>query len=180
MANLKLATFRIDEQKWDAFQSWAKSQNSNASEVLKRFIDECLDGSIDLSQFSQNPYGKDVLENIDTRIDKRIETQIQEVILTQMDSVNASIKLIHERIDEVESKIQSLTVEEKIDAVNADGENSTEEILAQIPPEGVNGKQLAELFGVSPSKISRMKDRKTAVTSWFKQLEFRNAKYYRK
>jgi hypothetical protein len=66
MTESKLATFKIQTDKWDAFMGKSAEQGTNASALLKLFIDRYLDGSIDLEQ-PQAP------SNIDALIEGRLE-----------------------------------------------------------------------------------------------------------
>jgi hypothetical protein len=66
MAETKLATFKIQSDRWDAFLDKTSEQGTNASALLKLFIDRYLDGSIDLKQ-PQAP------SNIEAVLDEYLE-----------------------------------------------------------------------------------------------------------
>jgi hypothetical protein len=63
MSKAKLATFRIDENDWDAFQGWAKAKGTNASSELIGFVQACIGKGDRLS----------VPEQLDNDIDGRID-----------------------------------------------------------------------------------------------------------
>jgi hypothetical protein len=100
-----LATFRVEKDRWEAFKNKAQRSGNNASEVLNKFIDDYIDGphldtnidrhldkhtdtviSIDtdkqldarLDNLIEARLGNrlDVLDNLDSNIDKRIEAAI--------------------------------------------------------------------------------------------------------
>lgn len=49
----KLATFKIDATRWQAFINRATESGSSASALLKWFVDAYLDGSIDPNLYQQ-------------------------------------------------------------------------------------------------------------------------------
>lgn len=59
--NKILATFRVDEDDWEAFKQWAENRGNSASGELIRFIESAL--------------GKATLDDMDT-VDKKIEAAI--------------------------------------------------------------------------------------------------------
>ena len=65
----KLATFKIDPQLWDEFKAKAIAHNSNASAVLKAFVEAYVSDRVDLS-IDANQDGIEAL--IDARIDERL------------------------------------------------------------------------------------------------------------
>jgi hypothetical protein len=73
MSDLKLATFKIEPDRWQAFQDKAKQEGSNASALLKTFIGRYLDGSIEIpSELSST--------DIDSRIDAKLEKFEAEIL----------------------------------------------------------------------------------------------------
>jgi hypothetical protein len=60
--NKILATFRVDEDDWEAFKQWSEKRGNSASGELIRFIESAL--------------GKAVLDDMDT-VDKKIEAAIE-------------------------------------------------------------------------------------------------------
>lgn len=85
MAAKKLATFRIDANKWQAFQQWAKRSGTNASALLTEYIESCLDiPPTKISRFSidKNDHG-----SLEQRIDE-LEQRLKDL----QTSMEASIK----------------------------------------------------------------------------------------
>jgi hypothetical protein len=71
--NMKLATFKIEEEKWKAFQEIAEAEGSSASALLKDFINWTLAG---------NRLNETVTPDIDERIDAKLaplQAQIEEL-----------------------------------------------------------------------------------------------------
>ncbi len=66
-----LATFRIHPKDWHDFQDWAKSQGSNASREINKFVLGSL-GRIDNNEVS--------LENLKSYIDKYLENNIDKYL----------------------------------------------------------------------------------------------------
>jgi hypothetical protein len=60
--NKILATFRVDEDDWEAFKQWSEKRGNSASGELIRFIESAL--------------GKATLDDMDT-VDKKIEAAIE-------------------------------------------------------------------------------------------------------
>ncbi|MBD2181883.1 hypothetical protein H6S82_00245 [Planktothrix sp. FACHB-1355] len=91
MTNKKLATFRIDASKWQAFQQWAKRSGSNASALLVEYIEECLDTApTRRSIFPLNQTANNIDERIGS-IDERlklleasVERRVKEAIEQQI------------------------------------------------------------------------------------------------
>lgn len=82
MAESKLATFKCDPEVWEAFKTKAAESKTNASAVLKGFIQAYLDGRIDL------PADRSIgaIQGIDERIEASLDvlraelrTEIQEL-----------------------------------------------------------------------------------------------------
>jgi hypothetical protein len=60
--NKILATFRVDEDDWEAFKQWSEKRGNSASGELIRFIESAL--------------GKTILDDMDI-VDKKIEAAIE-------------------------------------------------------------------------------------------------------
>lgn len=96
MAAKKLATFRIDVDKWQAFQQWAKRSGTNASALLTEYIEECLDmAPTKISRLSIDRNGS---SHLDQRVDdlenrlKHLETSIESVIKQAVEVQIATIQ----------------------------------------------------------------------------------------
>jgi hypothetical protein len=69
----KLATFKIDEEKWKAFQEIAETESTSASAMLKEFVEWTLSG---------NRLNKVSTLDIEQRIDAKLaplQAQIEEL-----------------------------------------------------------------------------------------------------
>lgn len=64
-----LATFRLEKEYWQAFQTWAKRRGSTASAELTRYVLACI-GELDSSEL---PVAK---TNIDVDIDEKVKNAI--------------------------------------------------------------------------------------------------------
>jgi archaellum component FlaC len=108
MARDKLITIRIEGEKRQAFGELAKSQNTDTASLLYDFINQCLDGRIDISlvtgkgQRIDNQLDDDRLNKIDNRIDK-LETTTQRI-----DRIDIAIQRLDNRIDGIETTTQRL------------------------------------------------------------------------
>ena len=71
----KLATFRTDSDIWDSFQDKAKSNGTNASALLQRFVRDYLDDKLDSR--IDSPAAPDV--DIDAKINDAIATKLSEI-----------------------------------------------------------------------------------------------------
>lgn len=76
MSETKLLTVRIDEATRQRFTDWAKDNRSNASELIKIFIDKCLDGSIDIESILASGDINIETKDIDSRIAESIDSQL--------------------------------------------------------------------------------------------------------
>jgi|GEM_PF-3393337 len=86
MSESKLATFKLDGDRWQAFQEKAAQSDRTASELLRQFVDGVIDGSIDTA-IAPARWGLEQLESISSmekRIDligdveQRIEARLQQ------------------------------------------------------------------------------------------------------
>ena len=79
--SVKLATFKIEEEKWRAFQEVADKEGSNASAMLKDFIDWVLAGKRLRLEKTQS---------IDTDIDAKL-TAIREEFRQQIENLRREL-----------------------------------------------------------------------------------------
>jgi len=75
MTTTKLATFKIQGDQWAAFIAKATESGTNASALLKMFVDGYLDGSID----PQAMQTAQEIQGIDSLLDKRLAPICQEL-----------------------------------------------------------------------------------------------------
>ncbi|MCA2939622.1 MAG: hypothetical protein IM319_10835 [Microcystis sp. M113S1] len=91
MARDKLITIRIEGEKREAFNQLAKAQNTDTASLLYDFINQCLDGRIDISLVT----GKG------QRIDNRLDTN-------RLDKLEIATQRLDNRIDGIETTTQRL------------------------------------------------------------------------
>jgi hypothetical protein len=95
----KLATFRTDSDIWDSFQDKAKSNGTNASALLQRYLRDYLDDELD--------------SRIDSRIDSTaapdvdIESIVNKAVESRLDAVLTQVR-------DFELKLHSLTTDKLI------------------------------------------------------------------
>lgn len=76
----KLATFRIEPEKWEAFKSLAANQGTSASAMLNDFIDQCLaEGRINFDAPAAVGNDANLINFIDARIDASLTTRLDEM-----------------------------------------------------------------------------------------------------
>jgi hypothetical protein len=79
MASSKLATFKIQSDTWDSFTAQAAADGTNASALLKLFIDAYLAKRIDLTTLKAGEAIEGIQAVIDARIDERLFPIAQEL-----------------------------------------------------------------------------------------------------
>lgn len=102
----KLATFRIDSELWAQFIELAKSENTNATKLLIRFIQSRIDDDIDKpeSVYTDAHIDQSAI-NTDERIDQRFEQWLKERsthdhhIKTRLDVQDKWITAIQSKLD---------------------------------------------------------------------------------
>ncbi|HEY9866829.1 MAG TPA: hypothetical protein V6D21_21835 [Candidatus Obscuribacterales bacterium] len=79
----KLATFKVDEQDWEAFKALCDAQGTNASRTLISFIEQSLaDGKIDESLLPKSRSSSS--QNIDIDIDN-LEARLMDRLMAKLD-----------------------------------------------------------------------------------------------
>ena len=80
----KLATFKVDEQDWEAFKALCDAQGTNASRTLISFIEQSLaDGKIDESLLPKPRIASS--QNIDIDIDS-LEARLMDRLMARLDN----------------------------------------------------------------------------------------------
>lgn len=129
MSNKTLATFRIEENDWLAFKTWAESRGSNASSELVKYaltcigkiktdnqlpnLDKAIDSYLDtnLDERIDKLISKRLADGIDNNLDKYVEESVAEKLDSNLD------KKIDKHLDnkmDVAIASQLKTLEEKI------------------------------------------------------------------
>jgi hypothetical protein len=113
MARDKLITIRIEGEKRDAFNQLAKAQNTDTASLLYDFINQCLDGRIDISLVTgKKQWIDNQLDN--NRIDKleattqRIDNQLDTIAKKLADYVEAFDDRLNDCDQGLSNKITSL------------------------------------------------------------------------
>lgn len=73
----KLATFRTDSDIWDSFQDKAKSNGTNASALLQRFVRDYLDDKLD-NRIDSPAAAPDV--DIESIVNAAVESRLEAVL----------------------------------------------------------------------------------------------------
>ena len=114
-----LATFRIEENDWNAFKEWADKKGSNASSEIIKFVLSSI-GRID-GEISADALERRIDEYLDTNIDKYLDKRIDNLKSTSRD-IDKSIdeylannldKNIAEAVNSIRKEIQPLLETEK-------------------------------------------------------------------
>lgn len=79
MADDKLATFRCDSEVWEAFKAKAGENDTNASVLLKSFVQAYLDGRIDIKPYGNLDAGINLDERIEAVLDRLVKPEMQEL-----------------------------------------------------------------------------------------------------
>lgn len=108
-SNMKLATFRIEDSIWQSFIKKAKSNNTNASDLIKAFINNYLDDSIDsnIDTKLDNIDSIDKIDDIDNGIDASIDNLEKDIIALRV-SVNEVSINVDNRLNLTSEKINQL------------------------------------------------------------------------
>jgi chromosome segregation ATPase len=91
MARDKLITIRIEGEKRDAFNQLAKAQNTDTASLLYDFINQCLDGRIDIKLVTGK---KQWIDKIDNQLDTN-----------RLDKLEATTQRIDNRLDTIAKKL---------------------------------------------------------------------------
>lgn len=75
----KLATFRTDDETWDSFQAKAKSNGTNASALLQRFVRDYLDDKLDSRIDSPAAPDVDIESIVNVAVESRLEAVLNQV-----------------------------------------------------------------------------------------------------
>lgn len=101
MSDKTLATFKIEPDKWEAFKQQATEAGSNASAMLKDFIDAYLDGRIEVK-----PDGSiDTETNLDGRIEAVLERLIPRYV-PSLEGFNEKVETLTEIVREQNDRLK--------------------------------------------------------------------------
>jgi uncharacterized phage infection (PIP) family protein YhgE len=140
MARDKLITIRIEGEKREAFNQLAKSQNTDTASLLYDFINQCLDGRIDISLVTGKKQWIDKIDNqLDTnrldkleattqRIDNRLDTiakRLDDWIEAIDDRLSDCDRELSEKITSLEHRLNALSIQlnsQEIDRIDTDSQ----------------------------------------------------------
>jgi hypothetical protein len=153
MARDKLITIRIEGEKRDAFNQLAKAQNTDTASLLYDFINQCLDGRIDISLVTEkgqridNQLDDDRLNKIDNRIDKletttqRLAKRLDDWIEAIDDRVTDCDQVLSEKITSLEHRLNALASQldskedrQQIGSIDTDSQKDSQQENPDIEP----------------------------------------------
>jgi hypothetical protein len=145
MTRDKLITIRIEGEKRQAFGELAKSQNTDTASLLYDFINQCLDGRIDISlvtgkgQRIDNQLDDDRLNKIDNRIDKletttqRLAKRLDDWIEAFDDRLNDCDQGLSNKITSLEHRLNALSIQldsqqdsQQLDRIDTDSQGDSQ------------------------------------------------------
>jgi hypothetical protein len=151
----KLATFKINGDRWDAFLVKASEQGASASSVLKAFIDRCLDGQMDIE--SVQPANLELL----------LQQKLNQALAIHLEPARVELAALRDKVTAME---QQLGLDRRISALEASLQQNSkqvhtpEPITISRPPVGIQPKltidaawQIARSRGY-PSEASAFRD----------------------
>jgi hypothetical protein len=116
MANKKvLATFRIEEEEWEAFKEWSNANGSNASAVLIDLVRGCLSGktpgvssvpSPDSTPTHLDDSTEQRIDKIEQRLDKEIDKR-DDYLDKRIDSIDRCIEEMRSQLEELRGKLKA-------------------------------------------------------------------------
>ena len=126
MARDKLITVRIEGDKIQAFGDLAKSQNNDTASLLYDFINQCLDGKIDIKVVTgkgnwidkiDNQIGSDRIDKLEAttqRLDNRLDTiakKLSDWIEAFDDRLTDCDRELSEKITSLENRLNALAIQ---------------------------------------------------------------------
>ncbi|MFM6006883.1 MAG: hypothetical protein ACKPA7_24265, partial [Sphaerospermopsis kisseleviana] len=126
----KLASFRINSERWEKFKEVAENQDKTATDLLNEYIDRVIGvGVADAPNAPKLP-----IQDIDKRIDVRISAAIQDIDKRIDLRISAAIQEIDKRIDD---KLNKTSIQ--------DIDNAVRQLIADSLEEGDVGDAIAKL-----------------------------------
>ena len=145
MARDKLITIRIEGEKREAFNQLAKSQNTDTASLLYDFINQCLDGTIDIKLVTgkgnrlDNQLDDDRLNKIDNRIDgietttQRLAKRLDDWIEAFDDRLNDCDQGLSNKITSLEHRLNALSIQldsqqdsQQLDRIDTDSQGDSQ------------------------------------------------------
>lgn len=133
MSNKTLATFRIEENDWLAFKTWAESRGSNASSELVKYALTCI-GKIKTDNQLPN-LDKSIDNYLDANLDERIDKRMNKKLAGGIDNNLDTGGDMKNRIESLEKQIELLESEQDTSQLEnnfANNEKFVNAIASQI------------------------------------------------
>lgn len=123
MARDKLITVRIEGEKREAFNNLAKSQNTDTASLLYDFINQCLDGKIDIKLVTgkgnriDNQIDSDRIDKLEAttqEIDNRLDTiakKLNDWVFSFDDRLNDCGRELSEKMISLEHRLKTLSIQ---------------------------------------------------------------------
>jgi Asp-tRNA(Asn)/Glu-tRNA(Gln) amidotransferase C subunit len=153
MARDKLITIRIEGEKREAFNQLAKSQNTDTASLLYDFINQCLDGTIDIKLVTgkgnrlDNQLDDDRLNKIDNRIDgietttQRLAKRLDDWIEAFSDRLSDCDRELSEKMISLEHRLNALAMQldsqqdrQQIGSIDTDSQKDSQQENPDIEP----------------------------------------------
>jgi hypothetical protein len=135
-----LATFKISPVLWDGFKLWATTHSTNAAEVLRWLIKECIDGRVTA------PSGE--IQGATVGLNERIALQVEESIAALEFRLD---KRTSERLEPLLGEVAELRA--MVEALQLQGTNPAPQKMEDIdPPNPVMGIPMTRLQHCLPIK----------------------------
>jgi len=155
MTKTKLATFKIQGDRWDAFIARAAEHDTSASALLKLFIDGYLDGRID-TQLMQTAQ---LMQGIDGHIDKRLES-----IHRELEDLRGKVSAIGCQATPIEQGLNPVVVVKDIPATERQQSLTREDVRAwrkrfeAVPTTNLKTPEAAEAWLKECLKLNAAED----------------------
>ncbi|MFM6038935.1 MAG: hypothetical protein ACKPBC_15470 [Sphaerospermopsis kisseleviana] len=128
----KLASFRINSERWEKFKEVAENQDKTATDLLNEYIDRVIGVGVGVADAPSTP--KVSMQDIDKRIDARISAAIQEIDKRIDDKLNtASIQDIDKAVRQlIADSLEEGDVGESINKLQRKFSDENNELQCQI------------------------------------------------
>lgn len=172
MARDKLITIRIEGEKREAFNNLAKSQNTDTASLLYDFINQCLDGRIDISLVTgkgnrldkiDNQLDSDRIDKLEAttqRLDNRLDTiakKLNDWIEAIDDRLTDSDQGLSKKITSLEHRLNALAIQldsQQLDKIDTDSQQDSQQENPDMKPLLNREKECSIASPLPPSPLS--------------------------
>jgi Asp-tRNA(Asn)/Glu-tRNA(Gln) amidotransferase C subunit len=188
MARDKLITIRIEGEKREAFNQLAKSQNTDTASLLYDFINQCLDGTIDIKLVTgkgnrlDNQLDDDRLNKIDNRIDgietttQRLAKRLDDWIEAFSDRLSDCDRELSEKMISLEHRLNALAMQldsqqdrQQIGSIDTDSQKDSQQENPDIEP--VATVETVYTVETAIEKVEAVTDTVEAVTDTVESVD---------